>query len=66
MGNGHTNGNPATTGTAFVAQDEVEVHTNGTVHGYVSGADICPECKMVTLVRVEGCEKCLTCGYSRC
>lgn len=66
MGNGHTNGNPTVNTTAFVAQDDVEVHTNGTVHGYVSGADICPECKMVTLVRAEGCEKCLTCGYSRC
>lgn len=46
--------------------DEAEAHNNGHVTGFVSGADICPECKMVTLIKAEGCEKCLTCGYSRC
>ncbi len=30
------------------------------------GADLCPECGMVTLVRSEGCKKCETCGYSEC
>ena len=30
------------------------------------GADICPDCGVVSLVRVEGCRKCMTCGYSEC
>lgn len=34
--------------------------------GIISGADICPECGTATLVRAEGCKKCLTCGYSEC
>lgn len=32
----------------------------------ISGADMCPECGMVTLVRSEGCKKCQSCGYSEC
>ena len=39
---------------------------NGHADGYVSGADMCPECGTVTLIRAEGCRKCLTCGYSEC
>ncbi len=60
MGNG--NGTPAPEAPA----PEADLHNNGHVTGFVSGADICPECKMVTLIKAEGCEKCLTCGYSRC
>lgn len=44
-----------------------DVSANGIpMHGIISGADICPECGLATLVRAEGCEKCLSCGYSRC
>ncbi|MEQ8672251.1 MAG: adenosylcobalamin-dependent ribonucleoside-diphosphate reductase [Aggregatilineales bacterium] len=32
----------------------------------MSGADLCPSCGTITLVRAEGCRKCLTCGYSEC
>ncbi len=32
----------------------------------ISGADMCPECNMITLVRAEGCRKCVYCGYSEC
>ena len=32
----------------------------------ISGADMCPECNMITLVRAEGCRKCFYCGYSEC
>ncbi len=55
-------------------------HGNGNGHGYSStrsapatpadsayaGADLCPECHTISLVRAEGCRKCLTCGYSEC
>jgi ribonucleoside-diphosphate reductase alpha chain len=34
--------------------------------GAYAGADMCPECHTISLVRVEGCRKCLTCGYSEC
>ncbi len=46
------------------------VHTNGNGHvtstGYKVRADICPSCGTVSLIRIEGCEKCDVCGYSRC
>ncbi len=32
----------------------------------VSGADMCPSCGTISLIRAEGCRKCLTCGYSEC
>ena len=41
----------------------VEVGDN---NGYISGADICPSCGTISLIRTEGCRKCLTCGYSEC
>lgn len=28
--------------------------------------DMCPSCHSETLLRTEGCEKCMSCGYSRC
>ncbi len=34
--------------------------------GSYSGADMCPECQTYSLIRAEGCRKCLTCGYSEC
>ena len=34
--------------------------------GAISGADMCPECGTITLIRAESCRKCLTCGYSEC
>ncbi|PJF22540.1 MAG: hypothetical protein CUN56_05480 [Phototrophicales bacterium] len=35
-------------------------------NGVISGADLCPSCGTISLVRAEGCRKCLTCGYSEC
>jgi adenosylcobalamin-dependent ribonucleoside-diphosphate reductase len=41
--------------------------SNGTaVHGYVSGADMCPSCGTISLIRQDGCKKCTTCGFSEC
>jgi ribonucleoside-diphosphate reductase alpha chain len=34
--------------------------------GYNKGADMCPECGTISFIRMEGCKKCLTCGYSEC
>lgn len=30
------------------------------------GADLCPDCGQATFVAIEGCRKCLNCGYSEC
>jgi ribonucleoside-diphosphate reductase alpha chain len=62
------NGNGSHTPAMTVAPEAIEVHSssNGHVAGIIPGADMCPECGMVTLVKAEGCEKCLSCGYSRC
>ncbi len=32
----------------------------------MNGADLCPSCGTISLIRAEGCRKCLTCGYSEC
>ncbi len=37
-----------------------------TMNSAIRGADMCPECGTITLIRAENCRKCLTCGYSEC
>ncbi len=37
-----------------------------TIDSLISGADMCPSCGTITLIRAENCRKCLTCGYSEC
>ncbi len=32
----------------------------------LSNVDLCPECGNATFVREDGCEKCYSCGYSKC
>ncbi len=34
--------------------------------GFNSGADMCPECGTISLIRAEGCRRCTTCGYTEC
>lgn len=59
MGNGGVTPSPA--------KDTTHSNGNGThAFGVLSGADMCPECGTVSLLRVEGCRKCMTCGYSEC
>ncbi|MBZ0276400.1 MAG: ribonucleoside-diphosphate reductase [Anaerolineae bacterium] len=59
MGNGGATPSPA--------KDTTPSNSNGThAFGVLSGADMCPECGTVSLLRVEGCRKCMTCGYSEC
>ncbi len=40
--------------------------TVGSDEVTLSGADMCPSCGTISLIRAEGCRKCLTCGYSEC
>jgi len=47
-------------------------HTNGNGHDHqheiidYSGADLCPSCGTISLIRAEGCRRCVTCGYTEC
>ncbi len=67
MGNGNGNHTASESDPVQAAPPSEEaLHSNGMVKGYLSGADLCPNCGTVSLVRIEGCEKCLTCDYSRC
>lgn len=34
--------------------------------GMVKNADLCPECGAASFVREDGCQKCYSCGYSKC
>ena len=43
-----------------------EVQDFDASNGYLTNADMCPSCGTISLIRVEGCRKCLTCGYSEC
>lgn len=53
-------------GDVIPATTIIETAPELTSNGYVSGADMCPECGTISLIRAEGCRKCLTCGYSEC
>jgi ribonucleoside-diphosphate reductase alpha chain len=44
----------------------VALSNGNELHGYGGSADMCPECGTISLLRVEGCRKCTTCGYSEC
>jgi ribonucleoside-diphosphate reductase alpha chain len=57
---GYSNGTNGSNGSAAPSNG------NGFHAGVLSGADVCPSCANITLIRTEGCRKCLTCGYSEC
>lgn len=43
-----------------------DVEGGAEVPVQTSQIELCPECGNASLVREEGCQKCHTCGYSRC
>jgi ribonucleoside-diphosphate reductase alpha chain len=55
-------------------EPNVEIKANGSgngtyahaSNGLIAGAELCPACSTVSLVRADGCRKCLSCGYSEC
>ena len=52
---------------AEIAESTTQAQPDTVVmNGSLSGADMCPECGTISLIRAEGCRKCLTCGYSEC
>jgi ribonucleoside-diphosphate reductase alpha chain len=62
-GNGNTNG--AKPNVALQEAEHAE-HDHYVQNVVLPGADICPSCGNVSLLRIEGCEKCSICEYSRC
>lgn len=55
--------------TKATATPVLDPYAGGNGHetsGYRKGADMCPECGTISLIRVEGCKKCTSCGYSEC
>jgi ribonucleoside-diphosphate reductase alpha chain len=64
------NGRPKTNGATGQAEasPSAETHerSSGKPRVAIPGADICPSCGTVSLVRAEGCRKCLTCEYTEC
>ena len=58
---------PQQLGLPIEEMEEAPAPTDNVVmNSSISGADMCPECGTITLIRAEGCRKCLTCGYSEC
>ncbi|MNP14890.1 ribonucleotide-diphosphate reductase subunit alpha [compost metagenome] len=40
---------------------------DGHSHGVtVTSRDLCPSCGTASLINIEGCKTCSTCGYSKC
>jgi ribonucleoside-diphosphate reductase alpha chain len=54
--------------TATLPKQEtfIEFHTLAEQPSPFAAADLCPECGEATLLNVEGCRKCQSCGYSEC
>lgn len=50
-----------TTTTAEVKETKEEVMDSS-----LKNASVCQECGNMTLLEVEGCQKCISCGYSKC
>lgn len=45
---------------------EVPPTTGETKIVYPSGAMECPDCHEIAMIKVEGCNQCLSCNYSKC
>ena len=67
-GNGHTHDTkPEWKAADTMSPESTQEQPNGYLQNVsISGADICPSCGNVSLLRIEGCEKCAVCDYSRC
>jgi ribonucleotide reductase alpha subunit len=66
FGDGNGNGSSHAKPETPVAAPSTALNGTANPNGSLSGADVCPSCANITLIRAEGCRKCLTCGYSEC
>lgn len=52
--------------TVEAQQEEVVLEDTVVEIASIKGANTCPQCQNQTLLRAEGCSKCVACGYSEC
>jgi len=52
--------------TSFAAEAPAASPSHESENKAISGADMCPECGTISLIRAESCRRCLTCGFSEC
>ncbi len=45
----------------LIEDADTKIPDKGKIHG-----DICPVCGNATFIKIEGCQKCLSCGHSKC
>jgi len=59
---------PERSGETAFARPDPEMDGDAAINetGPSRGRERCPKCRAPTLIRQEGCDLCLTCGYSRC
>lgn len=52
----------------FIEEGKSESENGNGVsdHDRINHAEECPKCRVVSLIKEEGCEKCIDCGYSKC
>ncbi|MBF0158964.1 MAG: TSCPD domain-containing protein [Magnetococcales bacterium] len=43
-----------------------QINGNGNGHEGMQGAKQCAKCGQMALIKLEGCDTCLECGYSKC
>lgn len=55
----------ASTTTEEIENEDPAYSANNSTAAF-KNASTCPDCGNMTLLEVEGCQKCLGCGYSRC
>lgn len=59
-------GNTAAAESVAPVEPPAPTTVNEPVGTRTARADLCPECHNFSLIREEGCSKCLSCGYSAC
>jgi ribonucleoside-diphosphate reductase alpha chain len=56
----------ASIGERLSGFDEPRGDTNAAIDGLKQSFKFCPRCSSPSLTRIEGCDTCMNCGYSRC
>ncbi|MBF0162773.1 MAG: NrdJb, partial [Magnetococcales bacterium] len=46
--------------------EEVQAKRLTAQAGGLNGGSLCPKCSQMSVVRLDGCDTCLECGYSKC
>lgn len=46
--------------------EELQAKRTLAKEGGLNGGSLCPKCSQLAVVRLDGCDTCLECGYSKC